>query len=221
MELILRDLESGSEGKLLSLVVYDRDRLVDLAAAEEIPATRARQGDLLFLGKSNGKATQMIITPGRSVHPKLAAGQPDEAKVIDELSRRLAAETGAPGPAAARPNAAGGGTGPRAPFLSLRPRVRPGRPVHRGAGAAHPRPVRPRLVGGQERRGKGDLQPLPAGRGLDHEGGAERPGRDAQDPGGDDPPVAEGVAAVRPGGRPWSAPGWRSGAGRSSPASRR
>ena len=96
MELVLRDLESGSQGKLLSLVVYDRDRLVDLAAAEEIPATRARQGDLLFLGKSNGKATQMIITPGRSVHSKLAAGQPDEAKTINELSLRVATESGAP-----------------------------------------------------------------------------------------------------------------------------
>ncbi len=99
VELILRDLET--EGKLLKLVVFDRDRLVDLAAAEEIPATRARQGDLLFLGKSNGKATQMIITPGRSVHPKLAAGQPEEAKTIDELSRRLAAGAGAKAPAAA------------------------------------------------------------------------------------------------------------------------
>ncbi len=93
IELVLRDLESGSQGKLLSLVVYDRDRLVDLAAAEEIPATRARQGDILFLGKSNGKATQMIITPGRSVHPKLASGQAAEAKVINELSRRVAAES--------------------------------------------------------------------------------------------------------------------------------
>jgi hypothetical protein len=43
-ELVLRDLESGSEGKLLQLVVYDRDRLLDLAADEEIPATRAGQG---------------------------------------------------------------------------------------------------------------------------------------------------------------------------------
>ena len=95
VELILRDLEN--EGKRLQLVVYDRDRLVDLAAAEEIPATRVRQGDILFLGKSNGKATQMIITPGRFVHPKLAAGQPGEAKTIDELSRRVAAELRAPG----------------------------------------------------------------------------------------------------------------------------
>ena len=103
MELILRDLET--EGKLSQLVVYDRDRLVDLAAAEEIPATRARKGDILFLGKSNGAATQMIITPGRSVHPKLAAGQAGEAKTINELSRRLAAETGAKAPAAAAPAA--------------------------------------------------------------------------------------------------------------------
>jgi hypothetical protein len=43
-ELVLRDLESGSEGKLLQLVVYDRDRLLNLAADEEIPATRAGQG---------------------------------------------------------------------------------------------------------------------------------------------------------------------------------
>jgi hypothetical protein len=106
MELVLRDLESGNEGKLLSLVVYDRDRLVDLASADEIPATRARQGDLLFLGKSNGKATQMIITPGRSVHSKLASGQAAEAKVINELSRRVAAESGATGPVGAPLNEA-------------------------------------------------------------------------------------------------------------------
>lgn len=99
MELILRDLEN--EGKLLQLVVYDRDRLLDLAAAEEIPATRARQGDILLLGGSGDKATQMIITPGRTVHPRLAAGQAGEAKVINELSRRLAAGTGAEAPAAA------------------------------------------------------------------------------------------------------------------------
>jgi len=106
IELVLRDLETGSEGKLLQLVVYDRDRLLDLAAAEEIPATRARRGDILFLGKSNGKATQMIITPGRSVHPKLASGQADEAKVINELSRRVAAESSATAPAGAPLNAA-------------------------------------------------------------------------------------------------------------------
>jgi hypothetical protein len=100
-ELVLRDLESGSEGKLLQLVVYDRDRLLDLAAAEEIPATRARQGDILFLGKDKGSPRQMIITPGLYVHPKLAANQAAEAKVINELSRRVAAETGAKVPAAA------------------------------------------------------------------------------------------------------------------------
>jgi hypothetical protein len=99
VELILRDLET--EGKLLQLVVYDRDRLVDLAANEEIPATRARKGDILFLGKSGGSATQMIITPGRTVHPKLAAGQAREVKAINELSRRLATESGAKAPAAA------------------------------------------------------------------------------------------------------------------------
>ncbi len=104
VQLILRDLEI--EGKQLQLVVYDRDRLIDLAAAEEIPATRARKGDILFLGKSNGSATQMIITPGRSVHPKLANGQPGEAKTINELSRRLAAETGANAPVAAGREAA-------------------------------------------------------------------------------------------------------------------
>jgi len=102
VELILRDLEN--EGKLLRLVVYDRDRLVDLAAAEEIPATRARQGDILFLGGSGGKATQMIITPGRTVHPKLAASQAEETRVINELSRRLAAESGAKVSAAAETN---------------------------------------------------------------------------------------------------------------------
>jgi hypothetical protein len=91
----------------MQLVVYDRDRLIDLAAAEEIPATRARKGDLLFLGKSNGAATQMIITPGRSVHPRLAAGQPEEAKTINELSRRLATATGARAPEATAPDAAG------------------------------------------------------------------------------------------------------------------
>jgi hypothetical protein len=37
----------------------------------------------------------MIITPGRSVHPTLAADQAAAAEVINELSRRLAAETGA------------------------------------------------------------------------------------------------------------------------------
>ncbi len=99
VELILRDLEN--EGKLLQLVVYDRDRLVDLATAEEIPATRARQGDILFLGGGKGSPRQMIITPGRTVHPKLAAGQAEEAKVINELSRRLAAEPGTKAPAAA------------------------------------------------------------------------------------------------------------------------
>ena len=104
VELILCDLET--EGKLLQLVVYDRDRLVDLAANEEIPATRARKGDILFLGKSGGSATQMIITPGRTVHAKLAAGQAGEAKAINELSRRLAAESGAKAPAAATLNAA-------------------------------------------------------------------------------------------------------------------
>ncbi|MCU0236770.1 MAG: hypothetical protein MUC72_06760 [Acidobacteria bacterium] len=99
VQLILRDLEN--EGKLLQLVVYDRDRLLDLAAAEEIPATRARQGDILFLGGGKGSPRQMIITPGRSVHSKLAAGQAGEAKAINELSRRLAAESGAKAPAAA------------------------------------------------------------------------------------------------------------------------
>lgn len=102
VELILRDLET--EGKLLQLIVYDRDRLVDLAAGEEIPATRARRGDILFLGRSGGSATQMIITPGRTVHPKLAAGQPQEAKIIDGLSRRVAVESGAKAPAAAPRN---------------------------------------------------------------------------------------------------------------------
>jgi len=97
VELVLRGLDAGAEDKQFQLVVYDKDRLVDLAAAAEIPATRARQGDILFLGKSGGKATQMIITPGRSVHPKLAAGQPDEAETINELSRRLAAAPRAPG----------------------------------------------------------------------------------------------------------------------------
>ena len=101
VELILRDLEN--EGKLLQLVVYDLDRLLDLAAAEEIPATRARQGDILFLGKDK---RQMIITPGRSVHPKLAANQADEAKVINELSRRMAAETVAKMPDTAPVNTA-------------------------------------------------------------------------------------------------------------------
>ena len=104
VELILRDLEN--EGKLLQLVVYDRDRLVDLAAAEEIPATRARKGDILFLGGSGNKATQMIITPGRTVHPRLAAGQAEEAKIIDALSRRLAAGSSAPSLAATRAPAA-------------------------------------------------------------------------------------------------------------------
>lgn len=90
VELVLRDLENRD--KLLQLVVYERDRLLDLAAAGEIPATRARRGDILFLGKEKGSPRQMIITPGRSVHSRLAAGQAAEAKVIDELSRRLAAE---------------------------------------------------------------------------------------------------------------------------------
>jgi hypothetical protein len=35
----------------------------------------------------------MIITPGRSVHPTLAAGQPEEARTINELSRRQAADS--------------------------------------------------------------------------------------------------------------------------------
>lgn|GEM_PF-1473832 len=104
VELILRDLEN--EDKLLQLVVYDKDRLVDLAAAEEIPATRARQGDILFLGGSGKKATQMIITPGRTVHPRLAAGQAEETKIIDALSRKLAAGPRAPSADAARAPAA-------------------------------------------------------------------------------------------------------------------
>ena len=106
VELILRDLEN--EDKLLQLVVYDKDRLVDLAAAEEIPATRARKGDILFLGGGGSKATQMIITPGRTVHPRLAAGQAGEAKVIDALSRRLAAGSSVPSADATRAPAAGG-----------------------------------------------------------------------------------------------------------------
>jgi hypothetical protein len=96
VELILRDLQAGSEGRQLKLVVYERDRLLDLAAAAEIPATRARQGDILFLG-DKGTRRQMILTPGRTVHAQLAAGQPEEAQAINELSRRLAAESPAQG----------------------------------------------------------------------------------------------------------------------------
>ncbi len=84
VELVLRDLEN--EGKLFQLVVYQQDRLTDLAEGREVPGTGIRQGDILFLGK--GK--QMFIAPGRTVHARIASGQPEEARVINELSRRLA-----------------------------------------------------------------------------------------------------------------------------------
>lgn len=90
VQLVLRDLEN--EGKLFQLVVYEQDRLVDLAEGREVPGTGLRQGDILFLG--SGK--QMFIAPGRTVHARLAAGQPEQAKTINELSRRLAAGAGAP-----------------------------------------------------------------------------------------------------------------------------
>lgn len=97
IELVLRNLQAEGEAKLFKLVVYEQDRLIDLAEASEVPGTGLRQGDILFLGKSDGKPTQMFITPGRTVHVKFAAGQPGEAKVIDDLSRRMAAERRAPG----------------------------------------------------------------------------------------------------------------------------
>lgn len=87
VRLVLRDLEN--KGKLFQLVVYEQDRLIDLAEAREVAGTGLRQGDILFLGK--GK--QMFIAPGRAVHASIASGQPEEAKVINELSRRLAAAT--------------------------------------------------------------------------------------------------------------------------------
>lgn len=90
VHLVLRDLEN--EGKLFQLVVYEQDRLIDLAEGRESPGTGIRQGDILFLGA--GK--QMFIAPGRTVHPKLAAAQPEEARAINELSRRLASGAGAP-----------------------------------------------------------------------------------------------------------------------------
>ncbi len=87
VQLVLRDVED--EGKLSQLVVYEQDKLIDLAAAREVPGTSLRQGDILFLGQ--GK--QMFIAPGRAVHARIASGQPEEARVINELSRRLAAGT--------------------------------------------------------------------------------------------------------------------------------
>ncbi len=106
IELLLRDLQAGTGGKSFRLKVYEKDRLIDLAAAEEIPAVRMRQGDILFVAGEGSSLRLMSIAPGRSVHRKLAAGQPQEAKVIDGLSRRVAAESGAKEPAAAPPNAA-------------------------------------------------------------------------------------------------------------------
>jgi hypothetical protein len=103
LELVLCDLQAAGEGKLFKLVVYEKDRLVDLAAAQEVPAVRARQGDILFLGNGKGSPRQMIITPGRSVHPQLAAGQPEEARDINELSRRVARELSARSEAAPQP----------------------------------------------------------------------------------------------------------------------
>jgi hypothetical protein len=90
VQLVLRDLEN--EDKLFQLVVYEQDRLIDLAEGREAPGTGLRQGDILFIGKGR----QMFIAPGRTVHAKLAAGQPEEAKAINELSRRLAAGASAP-----------------------------------------------------------------------------------------------------------------------------
>lgn len=90
VQLVLRDLEN--EGRLFQLVVYEQDKLIDLAEGREVPGTGIRQGDILFLGA--GK--QMFIAPGRTVHPTLAAGQPEEARAINELSRKLAAGAAAP-----------------------------------------------------------------------------------------------------------------------------
>ena len=90
VQLVLRDLEN--EGRLFQLVVYEQDKLIDLAEGREVPGTGIRQGDILFLGA--GK--QMFIAPGRTVHPKFAAGQPEEARAINELSRKLAAGVAAP-----------------------------------------------------------------------------------------------------------------------------
>ena len=73
VQLVLRDLEN--EGKLFQLVVYEQDRLVDLAEGREVPGTGLRQGDILFLGS----AKQMFIPPGRTVHARLAARPPAEA----------------------------------------------------------------------------------------------------------------------------------------------
>ncbi len=100
VELSLRDLQAETEGKILKLVVYEKDRLIDLAAAEEIPAVHVRQGDILFVAGEGSSLRLMGITPGRSVHQKLAAGQPEETKTINELSRRLAVEVREQGPAA-------------------------------------------------------------------------------------------------------------------------
>jgi hypothetical protein len=110
IELLLRDLGDDGQGKTFQLVVVEKDRLIDLAAGTEISAVRARRGDILFLGKGGGSSKQMIITPGRTVHPKLAAGQAEEARAIDELSLRIAAELRGAGEKEVQ--AAGGGADP-------------------------------------------------------------------------------------------------------------
>jgi hypothetical protein len=94
VELSLRDLQAESAGKPLTLVVYEKDRVIDLAAGEEISALRLGRGDILFVTGEGRSLRLMSITPGRPVHGGIAKSQPQEARVIDELSRRVAAEAG-------------------------------------------------------------------------------------------------------------------------------
>ncbi|HEX7502964.1 MAG TPA: hypothetical protein VF451_06055 [Acidobacteriota bacterium] len=107
VELSLHDLQAGAAGKPLTLVVYEKDRVIDLAVGEEIPAVRLAQWDILFVTGEGSSLRLMRITPGRSVHGGIAKSQPEEAKGIDEISRRVAAELASKGPAAAPETAAG------------------------------------------------------------------------------------------------------------------
>lgn len=185
MELVLRDLEA--EGKLLQLVVYDPGpRLLDLAAAEEISALR--QGEHHPVPRrQQGLPPADDHHPGADRPPSWPPARP-KAKVIDALSRRQLKRA---------PYLVG--PGPRAPLLSLRPRVRAGSALHRGAERLILESVRPRLVG----RTKAPRKRKPSGNTHIVAWILKAGQKDLEEMrkiASDQPVAADGVAAVRPGG---------------------
>jgi hypothetical protein len=104
-ELLLQSLQTDETGKKFKLALRPGEKLIDLAAAAEVPFGRVKKGDILFVTVSEGSRRLMIITPGQSVQRELAAAQPEEARTINGISRRLAPKTPPPSPVAGPPAA--------------------------------------------------------------------------------------------------------------------